>query len=875
MKKLSVAAIIIAAVCLLASSSAFAQNDAVHSAELITKLNIMTKEDMYSEDVLTRAEFITCCMNLYGKDASLTGQEPEFTDVSKADYAYSDISAAYMLGFVSGYSDGSFGPNNPIMPYDAAVIMLRVLGYSDGMKLLSDADIIRLAGKTGLSDGVSLNKTAPLDRADAVRLIYNTLHANTANQKYISNEKTVLTSDENTTLLERNFDISFTDGTVTSTGNAATDGEKAGKTLARINGILIKDSAGQAVNMLGSRVRCYYKNGSDNALVLIYEKNNDIKNASLSDTAYENRTFSITEKGKTTDFAINSDTSVFINNCLVGNENEIKNSLTGFGGSIKLVDNNRDGTYETALITRFKNIIVGSFNSADNVIISKFNSSDSYSLEDYDAYHVYDSQMTETDTDSITAESLISVLEPLSKDGELRIVLGSETVSKKVDMFDAEENIFTSDGEEFKISASSSIAPVTCGETYRFYMDFCGEAAYSENLNERMIFVYAISAGKEKGISSKAELKVFGTDNKTVVYKTSDRIKLRGPDGSFMSSKLNGSELLKYLENNGLAKKAPLMIRLNSDEEITEVWTLTDNQSVAFHKLSDDLKPTKMYEYRNNNFSARYVGTKSTVYMRVPMNESSDENDYSVTGQGLFTNSVSYYIKKPDISPRILATFISLKEDGFLTDICVVEYDYERFSTIREAVDYGILTKIKHGTNADGEDICLITQQTNTGEEVTYEYIDDGRGVYDGQNGLAANLGDIIRVAPDERGKITSSTFKVAYSCRADRFLTYITGSAKRYCPAIRFMPIYEVLAKQDGFIKFKSYGNALNEADTSGIETEEIMNISGAKVYEYDMTANKLRECGTNAVEVSDYPDANVFAASAYGVGKMIIFYK
>ena len=44
MKKLSVAAIIIAAVCLLASSSAFAQNDAVHSAELITKLNIMTKE---------------------------------------------------------------------------------------------------------------------------------------------------------------------------------------------------------------------------------------------------------------------------------------------------------------------------------------------------------------------------------------------------------------------------------------------------------------------------------------------------------------------------------------------------------------------------------------------------------------------------------------------------------------------------------------------------------------------------------------------------------------------------------------------------------------------------------------------------------------
>ena len=158
---------------------------------------------------------------------------------------------------------------------------------------------------------------------------------------------------------------------------------------------------------------------------------------------------------------------------------------------------------------------------------------------------------------------------------------------------------------------------------------------------------------------------------------------------------------------------------------------------------------------------------------------------------------------------------------------------------------------------------------------MTYEYIDDGKGVYDGQNGLAANLGDIIRVAPDERGKITSSTFKVAYSCRADRFLTYITGSAKRYCPAIRFMPIYEVLAKQDGFIKFKSYGNALNEADTSGIETEEIMNISGAKVYEYDMTANKLRECGANAVEVSDYPDANVFAASAYGVGKMIIFYK
>ena len=105
--------------------------------------------------------------------------------------------------------------------------------------------------------------------------------------------------------------------------------------------------------------------------------------------------------------------------------------------------------------------------------------------------------------------------------------------------------------------------------------------------------------------------------------------------------------------------------------------------------------------------------------------------------------------------------------------------------------------------------------------------------------------------------------------------MTYITGSVRKYCPAIRFMPIYEVLAKQDGFIKFKSYGNALNEDDTSGMETEEIMDISGAKVYEYDMAANKLRECGTNAVGVSNYRDANVFAASAYGVGKMIVFYK
>lgn len=190
-----------------------------------------------------------------------------------------------------------------------------------------------MPGKRDCPTAFHLIKTAPLDRADAVRLIYNTLHANTANQKYISNEKTVLTSDENTTLLKRSFDISFTDGVVTSAGNAAADGEKAGKRLARINGILIKDSAGQAADMLGSRVRCYYKNGSDNSLVLIYEKNNDIKNASLSDTAYENRTFRITEKGKTTDFAINSDTSVFINNCLVENENEIKNSLTGFGGA--------------------------------------------------------------------------------------------------------------------------------------------------------------------------------------------------------------------------------------------------------------------------------------------------------------------------------------------------------------------------------------------------------------------------------------------------------------------------------------------------------------------------------------------------------------
>ena len=81
--------------------------------------------DMFApDDYITRAEFVTMLVRIYG----VTETESSFTDVPSGSWSESFVATAADRGWVQGDGDGTFRPNDSITRAEAVVIMNRVLG---------------------------------------------------------------------------------------------------------------------------------------------------------------------------------------------------------------------------------------------------------------------------------------------------------------------------------------------------------------------------------------------------------------------------------------------------------------------------------------------------------------------------------------------------------------------------------------------------------------------------------------------------------------------------------------------------------------------------------------------------------------------------
>ena len=108
-----------------------------------------------------------------------------FKDVSYKDWYYDYVSTAYDLGYITGYPDGSFRPNDNITRADICTIVNRVLKASPSenpVKFKDDSDIPSYAKASvyalstkGVINGYSNGKFAPktyATRAQTAKIIY-------------------------------------------------------------------------------------------------------------------------------------------------------------------------------------------------------------------------------------------------------------------------------------------------------------------------------------------------------------------------------------------------------------------------------------------------------------------------------------------------------------------------------------------------------------------------------------------------------------------------------------------------------------------------------------------------------------------------------
>ena len=155
------------------------------ASQAVTALGIMSGDgsgDLNLSAQVTRAEFVTMAIKAApGGDGVGQAATSPYPDVPRGHWASGYVEAAVSRGLASGFSDGTFRPNQEIKLAEAASMVLALLGY--GPQDFSGAyptGQLSMYHSLKLSQGIAAAGAAsPLTRQDAVYLFYNLLSAKT------------------------------------------------------------------------------------------------------------------------------------------------------------------------------------------------------------------------------------------------------------------------------------------------------------------------------------------------------------------------------------------------------------------------------------------------------------------------------------------------------------------------------------------------------------------------------------------------------------------------------------------------------------------------------------------------------------------------
>lgn len=128
------------------------------------------------ENTLSRAEFAAIMCRLTGL-GDQEWRESIFPDVPYIHWASGYISAAQQRGYIAGYANGYFGPEDRLTYEQTVTILVRGLGYEDIAVQAGGYPYgyIQIAQNLGITDNTELKKDEPVTRFTTAILLINTL----------------------------------------------------------------------------------------------------------------------------------------------------------------------------------------------------------------------------------------------------------------------------------------------------------------------------------------------------------------------------------------------------------------------------------------------------------------------------------------------------------------------------------------------------------------------------------------------------------------------------------------------------------------------------------------------------------------------------
>ena len=462
--------------------------DNVEAIEVMQAVSIMVGDDngnFNPDQEVTRNEMAVIMANMLDyKIANYAGTAP-FTDVPAWAEPY--VAACYTHGIIAGYSNTQFGGDDSVTAAQAALMMMKALGYfqySSDFGQDWQLSTIRQANKIDLYNDINVATIAPMTRNDVAQLALNTLEAS---QVEVSGEPAKIVTPDGTTVYmgAAEYNVLYKGGDRYNTIQADNATTENGKNSAELGEDLFagelekskddKDNFGRpavAWTYGGKEIGKY----SAKAPVLTYTEGFDADE--LSDLKKDGYDFK----------AIDSDT-LYVNGALNVGGLTTMNALANreyTGTAIELyAEDNTDSKAITRVVVIQGYLAQITDMDDESVTLDVYNPWLSDGKDDAVSFTVEDNTRSDDDWfDRLTSwydtdEYLVLYLEGANVDDDMDIlgVSNVDKVSGKVStvkvgtIADGYNGTFTMDGTKYTLASAYNEVEIKAGDEYDFFLD--------------------------------------------------------------------------------------------------------------------------------------------------------------------------------------------------------------------------------------------------------------------------------------------------------------------------------------------------------------------------------------------------------------------
>ena len=184
MKKRLMSFMCAAALCVSLMPAAYASQIDEEALPVLATMGVMNGDasgNLNLEAPVTRAAFVKMAVAASVYQDAATGQAhvSPFADVKYTHWAAGYVKTGVDVGWINGYLDGTFRPDNRVRLEEAVNICLKMLGYTDADFASGTFPYPQMAmyENKKLSRGIDAKRGEELTRGECAQLIYNTLNA--------------------------------------------------------------------------------------------------------------------------------------------------------------------------------------------------------------------------------------------------------------------------------------------------------------------------------------------------------------------------------------------------------------------------------------------------------------------------------------------------------------------------------------------------------------------------------------------------------------------------------------------------------------------------------------------------------------------------